>query len=166
MSAVIRIESLIPQPLPDLKRVSLLLRVSGLPSYGPGAVSNLFLFSDMPEPGEEVGETRPDLSPPAPNVDLFLETPTSNQPPTGDLPETGEDPQPSPYPDISLSILDPNGNQIISTYIVEHKEPELDFTLHLHVAEPGATYTACAVMTMNDEVIQSVQAPFELSSAK
>jgi hypothetical protein len=166
MSAAIRIQSLIPQPLPDLKRVSLLLRVSGLPTYGPGAASNPFRFSDMPEPGKELGEIRPDPSPPAPNVDLFLETPPSNQSSTGDLPATADDRPASPYPDISLSILGPAGNQIASTYIVEHKEPELDFTLHLHTPEPGAIYTACAVMTMNDEIIQSVQVPFELGMSK
>ena len=75
MPAAIRIESLIPQPLPDLKRVSLLLRVSGLPAYGLGAVSNPFHFSDMPEPGKEPREREPDPPSPAPNVDLLLETP-------------------------------------------------------------------------------------------
>lgn len=166
MPAAIRIESLIPQPLPDLKRVSLLLRVSGLPAYGLGAVSNPFHFSDMPEPGKEPREREPDPPSPAPNVDLLLETPPFRQRSTGDLPSAGDDRPSSPYPDISLSILDPDGNQIASTYIVEHKEPELDFTLHLHAAEPGAIYIACAVMTMNDEIIQSVQVPFELGIAK
>ena len=65
MSAPVRIESLIPQPLPDLRRVSITLRVSGLPAYGPATDSNLLHFPDMPGPGEGSREQEPYPSPPA-----------------------------------------------------------------------------------------------------
>lgn len=162
MSAPVRIESLIPQPLPDLRRVSITLRVSGLPAYGPATGSNLIYFPDMPGPAEVSQGQEPKTSPPAPNVELVLETPPSSQTPAEDSPTSGDDRPSSPYPDVTLSILDQSGNEVATTYIVEHKEPNLDFTLHLHEAEPGTTYAACAVMTMNDRVIQTVQVPFEL----
>ena len=158
----IRIESLIPQPLPDLRRVSLTLRVSGLPAYGPSMGSSLLQFPEMPEIGEEAQQAKANQSPPPSNVNLFLDASASDQAPAGDSPEPGDDRPPSPYPDVTLSILDQGTNEMASTYIVEHKEPELDFTLHMRFPEPGATYTARAELTMNDEVIQTVQVPFQL----
>jgi len=154
----IRIESLAPQPLPDLRRVSLTLHVSGLPAYGSGVSSNLLHFPDMPRPSD----ARPTPSPTTPNVDLFLDSPASEPTTAEDLPTSESYRPPSPYPDVTLSILDQRGNEIATTFIIEHKEPELDFTLHLRTPEPGATYTARAELTVNDEVIQTVQVPFEL----
>lgn len=153
MSDPVRIESLTPQPFPDLRRVSLILRVSGLPAYGAG--SNVINFLDMPQPEEEDQEGKPAGWPATPDVDLLAEPLPANEPPAGHRP-------PSSFPNLTLSILDQQGNEIASTYVVEHKEPELDFTLHLRTFEPGDTYIACAEMTMNNEVIQVVQVPFEL----
>lgn len=161
MSDPIRIESLIPQPLPDLRRVSLSLSVSGLPAYGPG--SHLLHFPDMPGLGEEVQQAKPGPSRHDPNVDLFLDVEPHDQMPAGDQSLERDKRPPSPYPDVTLSILDQRGNEIATTYIVEHKEPELDFTLHLTTFEPGASYTARAEMKIHDEVIQTVQVPFALS---
>ena len=158
----IRIESLIPQPLPDLRRVSLTLRVSGLPGYGPSMGYGLLHFPEMPEIGEEAQQAKANQSPPPSNVNLFLDASASDQAPAGDSPEPDDDRPLSPYPDVTLSILDQGRNEMASTYIVEHKEPELDFTLHMRSHEPGATYTARAELTMNDEVIQTVQVPFQL----
>ena len=59
-------------------------------------------------------------------------------------------------------VIDQHGNEVASTFIVEHKEPELEFTLHLRVSEPGATYVARAEMASSDKVVQTVQVPFEL----
>jgi hypothetical protein len=120
-------------------------------------------FHDMPEIGdEEALQTQGNQSPPSSNIDLFLDASTSDQSPMGDSRELGDDRPPSPYPDVTLSIFDHGGNEIASTYIVEHKEPELDFTLHVSSPEPGASYIAYAELTMNDEVIQTVRAPFQL----
>lgn len=154
----VRIESLIAQPYADLRRVSLTLHVSGLPAYGPGAGSNLLHFPDMPKPSE--AQSTP--SPTTPNVDVFLDSRKPEQATAEDFPTPGDDRPPSPYPDVTLSILDQAGNEIATTFIVEHKEPELDFTLHLRTPEPGATYTARAELVINDAVIQTVQVPFEL----
>lgn len=137
MSSPLRIESLIPRPLPGLGRVSVLLRVSGLPAYGPGPGSRPIYFTDMPSS----------------EADSSTENPISPAP----VPDS------SPYPDVTLSILDQAGHELATTYIVEHKEPELDFTLHLRSFEPGTTCTARAEMTHHDQVVDVVQVPFELS---
>jgi hypothetical protein len=158
----IRIEALIPQPLSDLRRVSLTLRVSGLPAYGPSIGSGQIQFHDMPGTDEEAHLAQANQSPPSSNVDLLLDGSTPDRVPTGVSPELGNDRPRSPYPDVTLTILDQGGNEMASTYIVEHKEPELDFTMHVRSPEPGASYTAYAELTMNDEVIQTVQVPFQL----
>ena len=163
MSDQIRIESLIPQPLPDLRRVSLVLRVSGLPSYGHGSGSNLAFFPDMPQTaaGIHAEESTPPL--PTPNVELFPEVSFSNEVSLEVDPTLGENRSSSLYPDVTLCILDQDGNEIATTFIVEHKESELDFTLHLRTFEPGATYVARAEMTRNNEIIQTVHVPIELT---
>ncbi len=162
MSDPIRIESLTPQPFPDLRRVSLNLRVSGLPTYGYSPGSNVIKFFDMPRSEERAQEEKPIQSPAMPDVDLFPEAPPSNELPVGKRPMLGDDRPSSPYPDLTLSILDQHGNEVATTFIIEHKEPELDFTLHLRAFDSGATYIARAKMTLKDEVIQVVQVPFEL----
>jgi hypothetical protein len=158
----IRIESLTPQPFPDLRRVSLNLRVSGLPTYGYRPGSNPINFLDMPQPEERAQEEKPIPSPAMPNVDLFPEAPPANELPVGKRPLLGDNRPASPYPDLTLSILDQHGNEVATAFIIEHKEPDLDFTLHLRAFDPGDTYMARAEMTLKDEVIQVVQVPFEL----
>lgn len=162
MSDPIRIESLTPQPFPDLRRVSLNLYVSGLPPYGHGPGSNLISFFDMPQSEERAQEEKPIQSPATPNVDLFPEAPPSSELPGGKRPMLSGNRPASPYPDLTLSILDQHGNEVATAFIIEHKEPDLDFTLHLRAFDPDATYIARAEMTLKDEVIQVVQVPFEL----
>ena len=152
MSDEIRIESFVPQPVWDGRRVALILRVSGLPAYGPG--SRFLSFADMPN--DEADAEEPAQTPRRPNVNLFPESSPSEE---SGLPS--QERPPSPYPDVTLGILDQYGNPMATTYIVEHKEPELDFTLHVPAMEPGTTYVARAEMAMNDEIIQVVEVPFE-----
>ncbi len=128
MSDQIRIEALIPTPMPDGRRVQVTLRTAGLPPYSFGMVT----------PG--VTSSVEDLARPAPSQD--------------DRPS-------GPYPDVDLSIYDQRGNEVAATFIVEHKEPDLDFTLHLRDAEPGGTYTVRATLTGGGQVIQVVETPFE-----
>jgi hypothetical protein len=128
----IRIESFDAQPLPDRRRVTLMLRVSGLPAYGPGAGPRPIDFPDMSPAAEKAEE----------------ET-VARRPPT-------------PYPDVTLSILNEYGHIVATTYVVEHKDSELDFTLHLPASEPGALFIARAEMTKDDELIQEVRVPFEM----
>ena len=155
MSDRFHIESLTPHPLSDGRRVTLILRVSGLAAYGPGAMSHFFDSGNPPEARDEPRESAR-----ATNVELFPEV----SPPGQDTSETGPSAmpqrQPSPFPDVALSILDPHGNEIAAAYIVEHKEPELDFTLHVRDMEPGARYIARAEMTKNDEILQVVEVSF------
>jgi hypothetical protein len=128
LSDQIRIEALIPSPMPDGRRVLVTLRTAGLPPYGLGMVAPGI------EPASQ-GPTRPTLA-------------KSAQPP-------------SPYPDVDLSVYDQHGNEVAATFIVEHKEPDLDFTLHLRSAEPGGAYTVRATLTDGGQVTQIVEAPFE-----
>ncbi len=121
--------------MPDGRRVLVTLRTSGLPPYRLGMVA-------------------PAPTPAAPNVELFLEDPTRPTPAKGDQ-------APSPYPNVDLSIYDRHGNEVAATFIVEHKEPDLDFTLHLRSVEPGGTYTIRATLTDGGQVTQIVEAPFE-----
>ena len=135
LSDQIRIEALIPSPMPDGRRVLVTLRTTGLPLYGLGMVA-------------------PAPTPTAPGAELSSKDPTHPTPAQGDQP-------PSPYPDVDLSVYDRNGNEVAATFIVEHKEPDLDFMLHLRSAEPGGTYTIRATLTDGDQVTQVVEAPFE-----
>jgi hypothetical protein len=146
------IESFIPQPMWDGRRVALTLHVSGLPAYGPG--SHFLNFIDMPNDEAETeqpgaADRRAEVVPSPPSAASEESKPASQERP------------PSPYPDVTLGILDPDGNLIATTYIVEHKEPDLEFTLHVPAIEPGTTYVARAEMTMNDEIIQVAEVPFE-----
>jgi hypothetical protein len=68
---------------------------------------------------------------------------------------------PSPYPDVDLSVYDQHGNEVAATFIIEHKEPDLDFTLHLRSVGPGGAYTVRATLTDGGQVTQVVEAPFE-----
>jgi hypothetical protein len=135
LSDQIRIEALIPRPMPDGRRVLVTLRTAGLPPYGPGMIA-------------------PTSASAAPNVELFAEDLTRPTPAKGDR-------LPSPYPDVDLSIYDRQGNEVAATFIVEHKEPDLDFTLHLRSVEPAGTYTVRATLTDGGQVTQVVEAPFE-----
>jgi hypothetical protein len=131
LSDQIRIEALIPKPMPDGRRVLVTLRTAGLPPYGPGMVASTSTSA-------------------VPNVeDLTRPTPAQG------------DRLPSPYPDVDLSIYDRQGNEVAATFIVEHKEPDLDFTLHLRSVEPAGTYTVRATLTDGGQVTQVVEAPFE-----
>ncbi len=73
---------------------------------------------------------------------------------------------PSPYPNVELSILNSRRQQVASLFIVEHKEKHTDLTLHLPHPEPQEQYTARAEMTYNEEIIDVIEAPFELNQVK
>ena len=121
--------------MPDGRRVLVTLRTAGLPPYGFGMVL-------------------PASTPAAPDVE-----PASDGPARPTLAHS--DQPPSPYPDVDLSIYDRHGNEVAATFIIEHKEPDLDFTLHLRSVEPGAAYTIRATLTDGGQVTQVVEAPFE-----
>ncbi len=115
----------------DGRRVLVTLRTAGLPPYGFGMVT-----------------------PATPGIEPASEDPAR---PTS---AKGEQP-PSPYPNVELSVYDRNGQEVAAAFIVEHKEPDLDFTLHLRSVEGGGPYTVRATLTDGSQTTQVIEAPFE-----
>ena len=72
--------------------------------------------------------------------------------------------EPSPYPNISLSILNSRRQEVAHLFIVEHKEPQTALTLHLRTPELEEHYTARAEMTHNEQVLDVVEVAFSLSA--
>jgi hypothetical protein len=103
----------------------------------PTTSSNVALM--MPD----LAEHRPPQPPPKPNSD-----------------------SPSPFPNIQLSVLNSQNQQVATLFIVEHKEAFTSLTLHLRAAPViDELYTAKAEMTYQDEIIDVVEIPFRLNQA-
>ncbi|RME40656.1 MAG: hypothetical protein D6796_16925 [Caldilineae bacterium] len=92
--------------------------------------------------------------PPVPNVAFTL-----NAPAPADAPAPAEE---SPYPNVELSLLDADDRLVAQAIIVEHREEEVSFTLHIRRPRPGATYTARAEMIHGQNVLQTLRTPFVL----
>jgi hypothetical protein len=69
---------------------------------------------------------------------------------------------PSPYPNVELSILNSQRQQLATLFIVEHSEPYTSLTLHLHAPNVSEQYTARAEMTHQDKTLDVVEVPFTL----
>lgn len=74
--------------------------------------------------------------------------------------------EPSPYPNIELSVLNTQRQQIASLFIVEHKEEHVALTLHIPVSDPRAQYFARAEMIYQDETIDTIETPFTLNAGE
>lgn len=70
---------------------------------------------------------------------------------------------PNPYPNVELSILNGQRQQLASLLIVEHKEPHTALTLHIPVPDLQEKYTARAEMVHNNQVLDVVEVPFTLN---
>lgn len=68
----------------------------------------------------------------------------------------------SPYPNVELSILDDEHNEVAQVIIVEHKEENISLTLHIRHPQPDKTYIARADMIHNQQLIQTLTVPFKL----
>jgi hypothetical protein len=68
----------------------------------------------------------------------------------------------SPYPNIEMSILDEGNQEVASVVVVEHRDPNLSLTLHIRHPQPGKRYTARAYLIYQQELIQTLTAPFTL----
>ena len=90
------------------------------------------------------------------NVTFMVDTPPAQ--PAKPNPDA-----PSPYPNLELSILDSQRQEVASLFIIEHREPFTSLTLHLRTAQPAGQYTARAEMTYMDEIIDVVETPFTLN---
>ncbi|RMF02659.1 MAG: hypothetical protein D6768_07710 [Chloroflexi bacterium] len=136
-----KITVLNPVVLPDNRRVMMEMVVENLPNAGAGSSCAVNFFDAPPV---SPGTVQPDVPPAAGN---------------GDAART-----PSEYPDVELSILNGQRQEIASLLIVEHKEAVTSLTLHLRsVPNPADTYTARAHMTLNQQPIATVEVPFELN---
>ena len=89
------------------------------------------------------------------------------------MPDTGEGvasspaqnpDEPSPYPNIELSVLNSQRQQIASLYIIEYKEEHTALTLHIPASDTQAQYIARAEMTYQDEIIDVIEIPFTLNA--
>lgn len=69
---------------------------------------------------------------------------------------------PSPYPNIELSILNSQRQQVARLFIVEHKEPRTALTLHLRTPDLEESYTARAEMSHEGQILDVVEVPFTL----
>jgi|GEM_PF-1671953 len=104
------------------------------------------VVEDLPTIFSNVAFTMPDLSP---------------NPPT--KPPKPDPDAPSPYPNIELSILNSQRQQLTNLFIVEHKEKHTSLTLHLRSADIDEQYTARAEMTYLDKTLDVVEVPFTLN---
>lgn len=68
----------------------------------------------------------------------------------------------SPYPNVELSILDDEHNEVAQVIVVAHKEENISLTLHIRHPQPGKTYIARADMIHNQQLIQTLTIPFKL----
>ena len=100
---------------------------------------------------------------PAMSPNVFFTMP--DMPDTPPTPPKPDPDAPSPYPDIELSILNNQRQQVASLFIVEHKEKHTSLTLHLPTPDPQEQYTARAEITHQDQTLDGVEVPFKLNLA-
>lgn len=124
--------SLIPRVLSP-ERVSVYLKTTNFPSK-----SNVFLDFDLGNTVPQQNLTNQELEDP----EAVLRN--------------------SPYPNVELSILDDEHNEVAQVIIVEHKEENISLTLHIRHPQPGKTYIARADMIHNQQLIQTLTVPFKL----
>ena len=111
--------------------------------------TNLFLdFDQMEDTPNPVPDDSPGLDPTQEQSRLDIEEAIQN----------------SPYPNVELLILDPDGQEVAQLFIVEHKEEQISMTLHLRRPRPGETYTARAEMIHARERLQILDIPFQLQT--
>ncbi len=137
----------------DSRRVMLTLKTTGFPprSNIPACMVN---FAN-PAPGAPV------------NFELNAPLPSTSEPPVKAPQPNGKakDDSPeeeSPYPNVELSLLDADNNEVAQAIIIEHQEEEVSFTLHIRNPQVGQAYTARASMFYDQELLQSLNTPFLL----
>ena len=85
-------------------------------------------------------------------------------PPENSLQDLEAVAQNSLYPNVELSIIDEEGYEVASLLIVEHKEAQVSMTMHIRHPQFGETYIARATMVQNQSTLQTLTAPFILTS--
>lgn len=72
---------------------------------------------------------------------------------------------PNPYPNIELSILNSQRQQVATLFIVEHKEKHTSLTLHLSAPNVNEQYIARAEMSYQDKTVDVAEVSFTLNQA-
>lgn len=52
------------------------------------------------------------------------------------------------HPNIEIVVLNPDGTENASVFMLAHAEQKLDTTLHIRTPQPGATYHVIALLTL------------------
>ncbi len=140
----------------DARRVMLTLKTVGFPprSNIPACMVNFATPTPDVSVNFELNAPHPSTSEPP------VKAPQPNGKAQDDLPEPEEE---SPYPNVELSLLDADNNEVAQAMIIEHQEEEVSFTLHIRNPQVGQAYTARANMFYNQELLQSLSTPFVLT---
>ncbi len=141
MSDVPQFEAVTPTVL-DTRRVSIHIKTINLPELtGIGACG-----------------VRLDDAERVSNVTLNFE----NTPPAP--PQDASEFEQSKFPVVEVNLIDENQQSVAHSMIIEHRDPEVDITLHIREPHPGSVYTAYAEMIYQKKLVHVVQAPFKLES--
>jgi len=137
----------------DSRRVMLTLKTTGFPPRAniPACMVN---FANS-TPGTSVNFEL--NAPPPPTSEPPVKAPQSNGKTQDDPPE-----EESPYPNVELSLLDADNNEVTQAMIIEHQEEDVSFTLHIPNPQMGQAYTARASMFYDQKLLQSLNTPFLL----
>ncbi len=140
----------------DSRRVMLTLKTTGFPprSNIPACMVNFAPPASGAPVNFELG------APLSATSNSPAKAPRSNGKAQDDAP--AEESPESPYPNVELSLLDADNNEVAQAMIIEHQEAEVSFTLHIRQPQVGQPYTARASMFYDQELLQSLSTPFLL----
>ncbi len=70
---------------------------------------------------------------------------------------------PSPYPNVELTILNSQQQEVATLFIIEYKEPFTSLTMHLRVPDGSEQYLARAEITHQDKTLDMFETLFTLN---
>lgn len=148
MTDVPQFETVTPTVL-DARRVSIHLKTINLPEqHGIGCMVNFNDANNLPKISLSV-EPPPAPTTPAPPPEAPEDMPAFEQ---------------SKFPVVEVNLVDANQQSVAHAMIIEHRDPELDITLHIREPQIGSVYTAYAEMIYQQKLVQVVEAPFVLET--
>jgi len=146
MTNVPQFETVTPTVL-DARRVSIHIKTANLPAQrGIGCMVN---FNDANN---------------LPRIALNSNTPTAPIP-AKEAPADMAAFEQSQFPVVEVNLMDANRQSVAHAMIIEHRDPEVDITLHIREPQVGSIYTAYAEMIYRQKLVQVVEAPFILETA-
>lgn len=144
MSDVPQFETVTPTVL-DARRVSIHIKTINLPETVLGACG-----------------VRLDNAERTPNVQFNLDGIPATPPAPTEPPSEVSDFEQSKFPVVEVNLVDEDRQSVAHSMIVEHRDPEVDITLHIREPHVGHTYTAYAEMIFQKKLVHVVEAPFIL----